>query len=131
VDQQVGIGDAPGKCAGQVAALAVGAAIGVRRGREIGRADVVAGGFVAEQIADAGTIGTGRGAENPGQRVPAMAVRRAAHRSQRIFVVRFIPRCDGFHRSIEQCDLRREEIAEQAGNAPGHVDAGTAEHGAG
>ena len=49
VDEKIGSRDARGERAGRVVALAFGAAIDVRGGGEIGRADVVAAAFLADQ----------------------------------------------------------------------------------
>ena len=125
--EHVGAGDALREGAGRRVAFAIGAAIGVRGGGEIGRADGVGVGVAAEQILDAGAIGAGRGAENA---IEARFDRPAARRGERIFVVVFVARRDRLHRGIDQRDLRRKEIAEQSGNAPGDVDARAA-HGRG
>ena len=122
--QQVGVGDALRKCAGRCVAFAVGAAIGVRRGGEIGGADRVGVRAAAEQILDAGAIGARRGAEDAIEtrlRLPP------ARGGERIFVVVLVARGDRLHGGIDQRDLRREQIAEQSGNAPGDVDARTAD----
>ena len=82
--QQVGAGDALRERAGRRVAFAVGAAIGMRGGGEIGRADRVGVGVAAEQILDAGAIDARRGAENAIERALAPS---AARGGERIFVV--------------------------------------------
>ncbi len=117
----VGVGDALRESAGRRAGFAVGAAIGMRGRGEIGRADRVGIGVAAEQVLDAGAIDAGRGAEDAVE--PRAAAGSAARRRQRVFVVVFLARRDRLHRGIDQRDLRRKQIAEQSGNAPGDIDA--------
>ena len=80
MNQHVGAGDALREGAGRRLGLALGAAISMRGGGEIGRADGVGVGIAAEQILDTGAISAGRGAENALQTRCALAVdaRRAA-----------------------------------------------------
>ena len=47
----------------------------------------------------------------------------ARGRGKRIPIVGLVARGDGAHSLVEQCDLRLEGVAEQAGDAQGHVDA--------
>ena len=127
--EKIGRGDALREGAGRRVAFAAGAAIGVRGGREIGRADRLRVRY--------------RGRADPRRRRrrrPARCrrcdrggtlrrLRRAPRRGERIFLVAFIARGDGLHRRVDERDLRRKEIAEQAGNAPGDVDARAAHGG--
>ena len=79
--QKVGRGDALREGAGRGVAFAAGAAVGMRGGREIGRADAIARiGFAAEQIFDAGAVGARRGAEDAVEAgvPPTSPARRAA-----------------------------------------------------
>ena len=125
--QRVGVGDTLRKCAGRCVTFAVGAAIGMRRGGEISRADRIRVRAAAEQIFDAGTIDARRGAEDAIEARRGLAVGCATRGGERIFVVVLVARGDCLHGGIDERDLRRKQIAEQSGNAPGDVDARTAD----
>ena len=78
MNQHVGAGDALREGAGRRAAFAVGTAVAVRGGGEIGRADRFGISVAAEQILDAGAIGARRGAEDAIEARCARRSRRAA-----------------------------------------------------
>ena len=67
MQQQIGCGDLGGERARQRRAFALGAAITMRGGGEIGGADRRSVSLLAEQILDAGAIGAGRRAEDAGE----------------------------------------------------------------
>ncbi len=121
--EQIGAGDALREGAGRGARLALGAAVSVRGGGEIGRADGAAVGVAAEQILDARAIGAGRRAENAIKARRALAVAGAPGRRERILVICLVARRHRLHGGVDQRDLRRKQIAKQPGNAPGDVDA--------
>ena len=56
-----------------------------------------------------------------------LAVGCTARGGERIFVAVLIARRDRLHGGVDERDLRREQIAEQSGNAPGDIDARTAD----
>ena len=87
-------------------------------------------GITAEQILDAGAVSAGRVAEDAVEAGRSADFAGAPCRGERIFLVAFIARGDGLHRRVDERDLRGKKIAEQAGNAPGHVDPRAA-HGGG
>ncbi len=91
----------------------------MRRGREISRADGFGVGAASEQIFDAGTVSARCGAEDA---IKPRCAAGAPQRSQRIFIIGFVARGDRLHGGIKERDLRREQIAEQAGDAPGNID---------
>ena len=73
MDKQVGNRDARGECARGVVAVAIGAAVDMRGGGEIGHADVVAAALLADHGLDARAVGAGRGAKDARQRLGAAA----------------------------------------------------------
>src|ERR1700734_2866565 len=99
----------------------------MRCGGKISRADRVGVRAAAKQIFDAGTIHTRRGAENAIETNCALAVGCPTYGGEWIFVAVFVARGDGLHGGVDKRDLRREQVAEQSGNAPGDVDARTAD----
>ena len=127
MDQEVGRCNALRESARCSVAFACGAAISMRGGREIGGAERCGIGFAAEQIFNAGAVGARRGAEDA---IESSGAACAPRLGQWIFVGRFVARGDCLHGGIEKRDLRRKEIAEQSGNAPGDIDARAA-HGGG
>ena len=54
--------------------------------------------------------------------------RRALKTGQRVVVAAFLQRGDGANGRREQRDLARKHVAEQAGNAQGHIDPRPAQH---
>ncbi len=129
MQQQIGGGDPRGERAGQRRAFAFRAAIAMRRGGEIGGADRRAVAVLAEQLLDARAISAGRGAEDA--REPGAIAARGARAAASGFSSSSSSRsATSLHRGVEQRDLRREQVAEQAGDAPGHIDARASHRGA-
>src|SRR5580704_14332891 len=137
--KRVGIGDAPRKRARRCVTVAICAAVGMRCGGKISCADGVGVRAAAEQILDARTIDTRRRAEDAieARRTPSLPSpasgggkgggRRTACGGEWIFVVVLVARGNGLHGGVDERDLRRKQVAEQSGNAPGDVDARTAD----
>ena len=118
----------PAKAPGAALAVAVGAAIGVRGGVEIGAADLFARLPVA--AAPAGPRCRRRRCRARSRRCAARRPAVAPQRfGERIVAVGLVARRDRADRRVDQRDLGREHVAEQAGDAPGDVDARPAECG--
>ena len=123
VDEGVGAGDAGAERGRRLAAVAL-AVIGVARRGEIGLGQIGPLGPLALGNAppEPDAIGARRRAEDARQRG-------ALEAGQRIVVGAFLERGDGPDRGGEKRDLARKDVAEEAGDAQGHVDARPAEHG--
>ena len=120
--QEIGVGDARCESAGDGRGAAVGATIRVGCCGEICGAERVAVAIVPEQIFDAGAVGSRSGAEDAGER-GGVVDSGAPCRRQRVLRIGFLACGNRASRGVQQRDLPRKEIAEQAGYAPGHVDA--------
>ena len=125
MDQRVGLGDAGAETIAR-GAHRLGAAIGVGDGGEIDLAQLVAAAPVAveRRIGGLRAVAAGRAAEHARQVGAA-----AARLGQRIVGRLLVELGDAPHRHVEQRDLGLEDVAEQAGDAQGHVDARPVEHG--
>ena len=124
MDQHIGFRDAFGKC---VAAhsLALDAAESEGPALQIGPAEVIAPLPVSARkpVLDAGTVGAWRRAEDAARPCP-VATAKGGERVFRVVLVTLRNRRD---RGVDQRDLGREHVTEQAGDAPAHVDARPAE----
>ena len=111
-------------------------AIGIGAPDDIGAGEVAAIGpqLLIDQGLQTGAIAAGLGAEDATAGVAAAprrgafrlrrALRLVAHpRGDRIVRLVLIQRADGADRPVEQFDLRRKGIAEEAGDAQRHIDA--------
>ena len=126
MNEQIGVRNAGGEGVRHERALAVRAAIDVRGSGEIGAADLRAFVLAAEHGLDARPIRAGGIAEYAGWRVSVAAIG-AVGGSERVFLVLLRALGHRPHRGRDQRDLRREQVAEQAGYPPGYVDAWTSE----
>ena len=102
--KHVGTGDALRESAWRRSRIAVRAAVSMRGSSEIGRADDLVVGVLADQILDARPVDARRGAEDAIQTSAVGAVRLR----QRVLIVGLIARRDRLHRGVDQRDLRRE-----------------------
>ncbi len=66
--QEIGVADARGELTGRGSTAAVGAAIDMGCGREIGGTERTAVARASNEIVDAGAVGSRRGAENARER---------------------------------------------------------------
>jgi hypothetical protein len=121
MNKRVGAGDALRESAGRRAGFAAGAAVSMRGGSKIGRADRTGIGVAAQQMLDAGAVDPGRGTEDAMKMWHAFAVRGTADSCERIIAVILVARRHRLHRGIDERDLRRKQIAKQSGNAPGDI----------
>ena len=101
----------------------------MRGGGEIGGAERGLVAVLAEQLLDARAIGAGRRAEDAGE-PRAIVVGEARRSGKRVLVVVLVAPGDQPHCRVDQRDLRREQVAEQAGDAPGDIDARASHRGA-
>ena len=90
---------------------------------EISHADLVRVGVATEQILDTCAISAGCRTEDA---VEPRLTAGPARGGERVLFIQLVARGYSLHSRIEKRDLGREEIAKQAGNAPGDVDAGAA-----
>jgi hypothetical protein len=105
VQEKIGAGDAIGEAARQCRALSLRAAIAMRGGGEIGGAERGLVAVLAEQLLDAGAIGSGRRAEDA--REPrAIVVGETRRCGERILVVVLGPPC-GRNRSRNRPEMRQ------------------------
>ena len=128
VDQQFGLDSRSREGAGRGLAVAVGAAEGVRGGVHEGAADLFARRPICRSPAAPRCRRRRCRATMPKTRRGGLPV--VAQRfGERVVAVGLVARGDRADRRVDQRDLRREHVAEQAGDAEGHVDARPAERG--
>ena len=117
----------PAKRAGRRRSFAVGAAIGMRGGVEIGAAELFA--FAASRRSRADPRCRRHRCRARSRKCARRSAPLRAAVGERIFRRLLVARGDGLGGGVDQRDLGREHVAEQAGNAPGDVDARPAEAG--
>ncbi len=117
------------------------AAVGIAAPGEEGAGEValVLPAALVDQRLQARAVGAGLGAEDAvagaaarvlaaGARGDQLVLVRAHPGRDRVEPVRLVERGDRAHRLVEQLDLRREGVAEEARDAQGHVDPRPVEH---
>src|SRR5205823_14623151 len=90
-------------------------------GGEIGGAERLITGHVAEKILDTGTIRTGRGAKNA-RRDRLASGRGPARGSEGILFIGLLAPRYRTHSRIQERDLARKQVAEQPRDTKAHVD---------
>src|SRR5580693_7727761 len=116
--EQISAADAFGESSRRSLAVTRGAAVAMRSRGEIGAADGLCI-AAAEQILNARPIRPRSIAENA---VEVRSSVNSARLDEWIFVVFFVARGDCLDGRIDERDLRREEIAKQAGDTPRYID---------
>src|SRR5262245_21391799 len=119
VQQQFRRRDPVRELAGQGGAAAVRSAIAVRGRGEIRGADARAIGIAREQFLDAGAVGAGGGAEDARD----VTLAAASRGRERVLLVALVARGRRPYRRVDERDLARKEVAEEAGDTERDVDA--------
>src|SRR5262249_9915329 len=113
MDEQVRGRDARLKGAGSERRVSLRAAVGMRDGREISAAELLAIDVAPQQVLDAGAVGSGRSAENARSRRPCVRGD-AASGGKRVLVRRLLARGDRAHGGVDECNLGGEQVPKQA-----------------
>src|SRR5262249_52683994 len=105
----------------------LGPAISMRRGREIGSANIATIVVLAEKSLNAGAVGAWRGTEDARKRRRAGRAGGPHRGCERVFVVGFLAGRDGSCGCVDERELRREQVAKEAGHTPSNIDAGSSD----
>src|SRR5262249_35552084 len=112
--EQVRGRDAGFEGAGRERRVSLRAAVGMRDGREISAAELLAIDVAPQQVLDAGTVGSGRSAENTRNRRPRVRGRYAASGSKRVLVGRLPARGNRAQGGVDERNLGGEQVPKQA-----------------